>query len=389
MRRWQPPCGWAVHMGDVGSGKSPCDSNGRLWYPGRRHRTQRDGGAAMTRWCLRLVAVVALAAPALAWAGNWADETRFPELQASKDICRKFIAVTPPAADRPDAKTVAALGQCDSDELYYGRDGSADPEAARACAFGGHDINDLGGDTMLMMIYANGVGAKRRLDVAIALACTVTTVAPVEIDWRVKHLYELMQRNWGGHDFDVCGYVTSGVMQNFCAMRDARTNDAENDAQADKVAGHWKTGPAADRLGKLRQMADAFIQSHVDNEISMLGTGSPAIVIDEQTRLNKQLDDDLAGFAAGKPPCAGAERAVGADAKLNAAYRKIQQAAEQEFYEASGHLTQAGIKDTQRAWLKFRDAWVAFVAAAYPGVSKDAVINWLTLRRIDQLEEID
>ncbi|MBV2208460.1 MAG: hypothetical protein KUL77_02720 [Thermomonas sp.] len=46
-------------------------------------------------------------------------------------------------------------------------------------------------------------------------------------------------------------------------------------------------------------------------------------------------------------------------------------------------VTRAGIRETQRAWLKYRDAWLTFADARY--WDKQAIVTWLTRQRTDQL----
>ncbi len=339
-------------------------------------------------WAAALVAGLAL--PATAGAGNWADVKDWPDMAESKGICRQFIHVAPPATDRPDAKALAALAECNSEELYYGIGRPPDPAAARACAFAeasrGEGDRPLGGDAMLMTVYANGTGATRRLDVAIALACTLDG-APAEMDGRVKHLHGLMQQAWTGHDFSWCDDITSGAAEGFCADHDARVEDAKRSARLAKVAGRWANGPAAEPFHALREAVDSFIDSRGGNEVSPQGTAHAALVIEQEETQRQLFVEDLEGFAGGKPPCAGAERSADADSRLNAVYGKIQKLPADQFAEATGDVEQSGIKQTQRAWLKYRDAWAAFVAAAYPDVPRAAVLNWLTLRRVKQLEE--
>ena len=121
---------------------------------------------------------------------NWGDDhesfTQGPEFAASKATCRRLRGLTPPASDRPDAATAAALGKsCNAEALYYGIGMPADPVKARQCALieedagkaSPYDAGRFGGTAMLMTIYANGVGAARDLDLATALACRVDGAA--------------------------------------------------------------------------------------------------------------------------------------------------------------------------------------------------------------------
>ena len=45
-----------------------------------------------------------------------------------------------------------------------------------------------------------------------------------------------------------------------------------------------------------------------------------------------------------------------------------------------------GIRDAQRAWLRYRDAFLAFAALRYPQVTRDSLSAWLTEKRTKMLE---
>ena len=72
-----------------------------------------------------------------------------------------------------------------------------------------------------------------------------------------------------------------------------------------------------------------------------------------------------------------------ADAKLNDVYKKVQHAAGEDW----GTVTKDGIRLAQRAWLGYRDAWVAFAKVKYPSITSDTIRTWLTQKRTSELEE--
>jgi uncharacterized protein YecT (DUF1311 family) len=53
---------------------------------------------------------------------------------------------------------------------------------------------------------------------------------------------------------------------------------------------------------------------------------------------------------------------------------------------AYGTVTPNGVKLAQRAWLRYRDAWVKFGVVKYPAVSTDSWKTWLTQQRIPLLQ---
>lgn len=74
---------------------------------------------------------------------------------------------------------------------------------------------------------------------------------------------------------------------------------------------------------------------------------------------------------------------IKADKELNVLYRKIMGL--KEFIW--GTVTREGIKSTQKSWIGYRDAWVAFGKLR---CSKISAVSWktlITLERIEQLKE--
>lgn len=327
-------------------------------------------------------ALLVAAVPAAA--ENWADDKEWKDMASSKAICAQFRDASPPATDQPDATTRESLRDCDAEGLYWGIGMPADPVRARQCAFV-QDDTPFNGASLLMVIYANGVGAARNWPVAINLACTIGG-APAEIDGRVAHLDQLRRQNWQGRDFSWCDDVTSGYAAGWCANHESRLAQPRKAAELASLSKQWNSPPVASAFGKLTNAVAAFVSARGENEVDQTGTARAAMMIEEEESLRQQFLDDLKAFAEGKPPCAGAERNADADTQLNDIYRRIQKQAAADFRDSNGTVEQSGIKATQRVWLKYRDAWVAFAAAAYPQLPKAAVINWLTARRVEQLQ---
>lgn len=297
----------------------------------------------------------------------------------SKAICRKLLDYPVPAAGAS-----AALDGCDSEALYYGIGMAADPAKARQCALfevKRGDDSVFGGRTMLMTIYANGRGVKRDLDLATHLACQIDG-APAERDGRVRHLAELKAKGWTGSGFDYCDDITSGLAMGYCEDHAARMADARREPGFGRIAaGLTPDGRRA--FAGLRKAHDAFAEAHSSGEIDLSGTARGALAIAAEQKLKQDFLDTLQRVGAGRAPAYTHAQAVAADARLNAAYRKRLAAISPE--EAPGAVTKAGVRDAQRAWLRYRDAFLAFAAAAYPKVSRDSLAAWITDRRTAML----
>jgi uncharacterized protein YecT (DUF1311 family) len=339
---------------------------------------------------LSVAAMAAAAAGAQAWDWSTANDelSSGPGYAASKSICRQVRGREPPAADAPDAATAAALKGCNSEDLYYGIRVKADPAKARQCAFleisEKRDDSAFSGRAMLMMAYANGLGAKRDLDVAIHLACGIEG-APMESDGRVRHLAELKAKGWTGRDFDFCDDITSGYAMGLCASRDADIKGAKRDSELAALTRGW-TAAELQAWTTLKKAHQGFVDAHSENEIDLSGTARGAMAVAEDEALKDELLAMLKALQAGKAPRLSAADYKAADDALNAAYRRFL-ASDTVGGDYPGAVTRQGVRDAQRAWLRYRDAFASFVAIKYPGTGRDAAAAWVTQNRTRMFEQ--
>ncbi|RYB05919.1 lysozyme inhibitor LprI family protein [Lichenibacterium ramalinae] len=349
------------------------------------------------RLALSLIPLVLLGPVAAGAAGaretNWADvpDARAPAYAPSRAICRKLGAATLPAGDLPTPAEAAGLADCSSQALYYGIGRPADPKAARLCAVvenrsADPQVTDFGftGDRMLMTVYANGRGAARDLDLATALACRAGG-APAEIDGRVLHLAKLKAEGWTGTDFSLCDDATSGLLQGVCADHDQLI---ARDGRARAFAALSVRWTAAERAAvvPLQKAAAAFVDARGQNEVDQSGTGRGAFVVAAEEKAEGAFARLLADAEAGRIAPASADDAKAADAALNAGYRAL--LAKAPALARDTTLTAAGLAATERAWLRYRDAWLAFARLRYPALPPDALLARLTRDRTAQLADI-
>ena len=319
-------------------------------------------------------------------AQNWGDEhsalTAGPQYARSKAICRRLGDLDPPQADRPTPAQSKALKGCDSEKLYYGDGGKPDYGKARQCAFieaDGADDQIFGGSTILMQVYANGLGVKRNLDVATAYACNLDGAA-AESDGRVLHLQALKTKPGR---FDYCDDITSGLAEGYCQSRASDRTKIGRDA---RLRAMTATLPASAKplYLPMKKAFDAFVDAHGDGEVDLSGTARAALEIQEQDSVRDQFVKDLARLLSGNwPPAAGSD-ARATDAAMNASYRKaLVWAAGKDNYST---IKPEDIRTAQRAWLVYRDAYVRFGLAAAPKIGADATLARLTKLRTAQLD---
>ncbi len=343
---------------------------------------------------LALVLLVSLTST-VARAQNWADEKSLAQFEReyapSKALCRKLGDREPPAADRPTPSQSKALRGCSSEALYYGQGMKPDYARARLCAFteadagkGDSRVNDVfSGPTILMQLYANGLGVKRDLDVATAYACSIDG-APAERAGRVDHLAAL-KANRSAKRFDYCDDITSGLAGGFCAARDA---EKAKDGRAARTAALVARVPPAARpsFAALQVASARFVSAHGGGEVDLSGTARAQMEIDEEEATRDRFLMHVAALLNGKWPPASPAQAKAADDALNAAYRKAQ-----AFLPTKKNYTTVKadeVKTAQRGWLSYRDAFVRFAALAAPGLGADAVTTLLTTERTTQLSEL-
>lgn len=315
-----------------------------------------------------LIASALLLAPAVARADDDAG---------IKEACDTAQALELP---KPGSAGPSPKG-CDALALYDGVGGPPDLAAARACALNAAGDRDLAfpPDAVLAMIYANGDGVPRNDDLAIAYACKAGGAA-AEISGRVEHLLERKRQGAAAERFDFCDDVTSGLMQGFCASRAAEKTAVARDADLSRLTAALKPQAQA-AYGKLRKAFESYRDAVAEHEVDLSGTARAALAI------GAREEEDDAFLATLREALGAASVNAGpslpkADAALNAAYRKVQSEPDETRW---GTVTKAKIKATQRAWIGYRDAFLAFATAAGASTTTDRLAAALTARRTESL----
>ncbi|HET9482602.1 MAG TPA: lysozyme inhibitor LprI family protein [Xanthomonadales bacterium] len=308
--------------------------------------------------------------------------------------CEAVRGVEPPTVDLPDAASRARLAGCDAAALYYGVGMPADLADARRCAFieSADGVDDLfAGAGILMMLYANAQGVERNLPLARRYAC-LAGGAPAELAGRLEYLDSIERDPLTTEPLDACDHVTSGDATGMCAQHAADVAGVARAARLAQLRANWT--PAVDAAyAKLRAAADRFIDARVDGEVDMSGTARGALAVGAREDFEESLLASLEATARGEHPAFDAAEERAADAALNEAYRRARAAAApvgegDEAFDALGTVTADAIRDAQRAWIPYRDAWAAFGAAIAPGVPAHAWLAQATRARVAMLEEL-
>ncbi|MBU6393181.1 MAG: hypothetical protein KGQ75_01265 [Sphingomonadales bacterium] len=208
--------------------------------------------------CSLLLTAAASAPQRYDWGAENLDPSYFgadvaAEASSTQKVCQAQLAAEPPASDGPTPDDRVRLKECDSEALYYGIGIPADPVAARKCAmierereigpnaqeFAGLGYSYFSGTGILAMIYANGAGTPRNLDVAIHMACGVED-APAASEGRIQALLERLAGKGGSKPFEICDNATSGVSEGYCADH---LNRIEDQTRKRRIAAFGATWP--------------------------------------------------------------------------------------------------------------------------------------------------
>jgi uncharacterized protein YecT (DUF1311 family) len=279
---------------------------------------------------------------------------------------------------------------CGSDALIRARDYAA----ARACAWAERSESAaeqavFGGAASLSTIYASGLGVPRDYALARRMVCEAGG-AYAEVEGRLEHVAAMEAGN-DREALDFCDDITSGYMMGFCAQRAAELASAARAQIWSELLAEW---PAAhrDAWKTLRKAADVFFEQRVAGEVDASGTGRGAFIVGETEALEIALLDSVRAFERGELPTATEADFAEADRRLNESYAAARAAAKWEdpqgLFGPLGSITPDGIRDAERAWIKYRDAWVRFGAVRWPAVAPIAWQHYFTVQREKQLREV-
>ncbi len=299
----------------------------------------------------------------------------------AKRICDAVKDVQPSPQDQPSADEKTALANCSSQDLYFGFGGAADPAKARKCAYAemarGKDDLDIAGRAILMMVYANGNGAERNLDLAIKFACQMPG-GPGDV---LGNIYELerFRKAPPTARFSVCDHSSAPHLYKSCATLGDRSDRVERAQQVASIISQWSE---KDRKAfrPVQQAAQKFFKSRASSEINL----QPTFEVQEIAFMEREFIAKLQQLQKGELPAFSAGDARKAQTELEETYAATQKDPNRRW----GTATVEGVRNTQQLWLPYRDAWVKFGKTKYPNVSADSWRTWITQERIAMLRHL-
>jgi hypothetical protein len=296
-------------------------------------------------------------------------------------MCAAVKDVQLPAQDQPTADEKKSLANCSSQDLYFGFGHPSDPVEARKCAYvemeQGKDDLDIAGRSILMMVYANGKGADRNLDVAIRLACEMPG-SPGDVAGNIYEL-ERFRKAPPSSRYSVCDHSAAPHLYKSCAILGDRFDAIERAKKLSDITNGW-TEKDRKAFASLQQAAQKFFTSRATSEINL----EPTFEVQEMAFMENGFISKLQQLEKGDVPSYSATDLKKAQAEVDQAYAATQKDPNRRW----GTATVAGVRDTEQLWLAYRDAWVKFGKIKYPSVTAETWQTWLDQERLAMLEKL-
>lgn len=291
-------------------------------------------------------------------------------IQSAYSDCEKYKALEDKnALPSPDKN-------CKSFHLYYGTKGLVNYGAAVKCAYRELQANDdfpLSGATILMMSYAGGKGVTPDKNLALKYACLMKSPA-AESEPRIKLLEKL---EGPSIDYEVCDEGNAPSLEGHCVYINYLRDQTDRAKRLEKITGTFGVDSQA-AFKKLEGSLAAFKKIRVKSEVNLSASdrGKMAILVSDE--IERTFMDMLERYEKNGTPHASIE----SENYLNGVIQKVKTKL------PIGTIKSEGVDATQRAWTKYKEAWIEFARARYPKMDRMFLTRELTDIRIKQLEDL-
>lgn len=242
----------------------------------------------------------------------------------------------------------------------------------------------------LAELFANGDDdVKQDFGAAIHFICRPNGMAPAERWGMLEHVLR-MERGYTKEPLDFCQFDTSRDGGILCAGRRQGEETPQLEGRFEAVRRQYP----AKTLEALRERATAFVEADSFWEAEQTREGTMYAYYETHTRLDreKKFLELLERYTAERAPAASEADLKSADAQLNAAYRKRMAAIEPcnpEYQNCSPPLEPENLRDAQRAWIPYRDAWIAFYQERWRGAAPPDVLRREVATALTRLRTAD
>lgn len=189
------------------------------------------------------------------------------------------------------------------------------------------------------------------------------------------------------HAFDLCQHITSGTGSGFCSERRAIQLEKIREAKLARFREGLTPGVAA-LLDSASVAHGRFAVLRADHEQGFFGSARASFAIDSVEEQRDEFLELVVGAGKGK---LGAKpqpfRAT--DDALNRAWKDLLKKVKASPEDAPVYnISVEGLRAAQRAWLRYRDATEALLAALDPAMTREQHRSRLTAERTRQLLEV-
>lgn len=172
-------------------------------------------------------------------------------------------------------------------------------------------------------------------------------------------------------------------MEGFCQSILSEKLATLRDSARSVLIKSWSP-PSQVAFDTLWDKAETFIDSRTMLEVNFLGTARVAIQDQEEDSLKDEFLHHLQLLDQCSVPKGSIQDFEKADQELNQAYAKLMKAG----VDQTTTVTKEGIRDTQRRWIPYRDAWVKLVMIHCPQLDPVSIKIMLTRERTAQLTDL-
>lgn len=313
----------------------------------------------------------------------------FDKREAWYKQCMAVKSVMPERKDLPSEEMAPSLLKCEALGDYYDTLDMDSPRQSdwMKVVYCAHRNNKT---DVLSMLYANGFGVQRNLRLALRYACEMGATK-AEKEGRVEHITDMMAARGDGNQqrYDICDDITSGMMQGFCAGIEEKRAEKARTTQLKIMTTKWN-GPQRMAFVNLKEAMETFAEARGINETDTSGTAWTAMAIESEATEKNLFLSDIKQLEGGNLPRFTEQQFKNEDKRLNEVYQQLMHVSVDDDHSGIGDTTivKSSVRSTQKIWLGYRDAFVAFGRLRYPEVKAESWKAWLTKRRIEQLEDI-
>lgn len=293
--------------------------------------------------------------------------------EETKKQCRDVQSLTMPKEDMPSTQELDDLTDCNTDD-YYGFDHSVNYKRAKICAYKFKDNH------ILAMLYANGYGVKKNIDLALHYTCLIDG-SLAEITSRINGLQQIKNEK-SKKVFELCEYETSYHTTTVCSEIRSQIISKKARIGMQKTFKRFNKEEKA-LFNQLSSQGDEYIELRTENEMNRAGRMAGIFQGDERVDLIIKNTAIIASMSNCRIHEYTEKDYRIVDDALNSIYKEI-------LLGEDGDLsfTVAGVKKTQRAWLRYKILIEKLGALRCPHINPFTWGTIVTKQRLKQLKAI-